>query len=124
MSVKRDIKSCGLVDIYQCFCRNMLPRLKVHLQPCTHVWQEQVPLDTFRKSVKDCMLHIPEYSILHSYHPEDLKSHTNASLSMYYVMGLKFIPDYCDKVLHAVNFYRIGFSIAALPSSSFCFVCI
>lgn len=50
--------------------------------PCTHIWQEQVSLDTFRKSVKYCMLHIPEYSILHSYHPEDLKTHTNASLSM------------------------------------------
>jgi len=61
--------------------------------PCTHIWQEQVPLDTFRKSVKNCMLHIPGYSILHSYHPEDLKTRTNVSLSMYCVMGLKFVLD-------------------------------
>jgi len=92
--------------------------------PFTHIWQEQVPVDTFRKSVKDCMLHIPEYIILHNYHPEDLKTHTDALLSMYCVMGLKFIPDCCDKFLHAVNFYRVGFSITALPSLLLCFVCI
>jgi len=61
------------------------------------------------------MLHIPEYSILHSYHPEDLKTHTNASLSM---NGVEWVPDCCDKVLHAANFYRIGFSVTALPSLS------
>lgn len=92
--------------------------------PSTYVWQEQVPLDTFRKSVKDCMVHIPEYSILHSYHLEDLKTNMVLSLPMNCVMGLKFIPDCCDKVLHAVNFYRFGFSITALPSLSLCFVCV
>jgi hypothetical protein len=118
------VKPRGLMEIYQHFCRNMLPHLPLHLQPSVYAYLAAANSSWhFSKFVQDCMLHIPEYSILPSCHPKNPKTRTNASLSMNCLMRLKIVPDYCDTWSeHAVHFWKIGFFITAMVSLSLCFV--
>ena len=105
-----DVKPCGLVDICQCFCRNMLPCLQLHPQPSMYPYLAGASSSWhFSESIKDCMLQIPEYSNLHSYHHEDLKTHTRCASIRELCNGVKNCSRLLWKGLTFIEFLQNWF---------------
>jgi hypothetical protein len=103
---------------YQHFCRNMLPHVPLHLEPSLYPYLAAASSSWhFSKFVQDCMLHIPESTVLHGCHPKNLKTRTDASLSMHCLMRLKIMPNYCD------TRFEQWISAKLVSLSQLCFPC-